>query len=233
MRVHKLLTILIAATGVVTAFADDTKPVIREGDSKRPLKERHQFNGTGSVSYEGVVTAIDENTLTLDGNGGVKWIKGTYKLHALDLHKAGEVQDWASGPCSYRWQDVKKGDTINVSVMKDQADGVFTPYVYEICIARRPGGELPKSQKPKEDTSWRYRSFLNDIDNGEDKTDEEITKMFPPHINGRTGMIDDPGGLPNEYKVKLTALREKLAAEKAKKQDKDLKAGPPAEDKKK
>jgi hypothetical protein len=225
MRQYLLLAVFLGV-GIAAALAQDGKPTIRDGDSKRPLKERHQFNGQGAVGYEGVVTEIDKDTLTLDGADGQRGRKGTYKFHALDLHKTGEVQDWASGPRCYRWQDVKVGDTVSVEVLRDEASSIQTPYVIEICIRRRPGDGLPQSLKPKEDTRWKYDSFLNDIDNGEDKSDVEILKLFPPVIDRRTGRIDHPGGLSNEYKIKLTALRERLEAEKAKK-DKDLKAAPP------
>lgn len=225
MRPCRLLTVLLAVS-TAGVFADDRKPEEKHKDSYTPVKERRKFNGQGGESYEGVVTAIDKDSLTIDGKDGSRGKQGTYKFHALDLHKAGEVQEWAA-TWDYRWQDVKKGDTIHVWVVKDKEDGVFTPYVYEICIRRRPGDKLPESWKPKEDKArWQKDSLLNDIDNGEDRTDEDIQKLFPPHIDRTTGQIVLPGGVPNEYKVKLTALREKLEAEKAKK-EKALKAAPP------
>jgi hypothetical protein len=229
MRPWGLLTVLLAvnAAGV---FADDRKSEEKHKDSYPPVKERRKFNGQGGESYDGVVTAIDKDSLTIDGKDGGRGRQGTYKFHALDLHKAGEVQEWAK-EWECRWQDVKKGDTIHVWVVRDEQDAVNTPYVYEICIRRRPGDKLPESWKPKEDKNrWLKDSLLNDIDNEIDRTDEDIQKLFPPHIDRSTGRMILPGGVPNEYKVKLTALREKLEAEKEKK-DKDLKAAPP--DKKK
>lgn len=226
MRLCNLLAVVFAV-GVAGAFADDPKSVDKYKDSYSPVKERRKFNGQGSKTYEGVVTAIDKDSLTLDGKGGSKWLEGTYKFHALDLHKAGEVQEWAGDMHSYRWQDVKVGDTIHVHVVKEEESSVFTPYAYEISIRRRPGDKLPESQKPKEDKlRWQKDSLLNDIDNGKDVDDEEIEKLFPPHRDSATGKIDFPGGIPAASRDKLSALREKLEAEKAKK-EKELKAPPP------
>jgi len=228
MRPFKLLAVLltVGSAGWFGAFADDPKPEVNGKDL--PVKERRKCNGGGSESYEGVVTEIDKDTVMIDGRSHGGWgKKGTFKFHALDLHKAGKVQEWADPAYSYRWQDVKVGDTIKVNVLKDRESSVLTPYAYEICIRRRPGEKLPESQQPKEDKErWQKDSLLNDIANGKDVADEEIDKLFPPHRNIATGQIDFPGGIPQESREQLAALREKLAAEKAKK-EKDLKATPP------
>jgi len=226
MRLHTLLIALFVTTAAAV-FADDPKPEAKK-NSKPPLKEQRRFDWSGCVNYEGVVTEIDKDTLTIDVKGGAgPGRKGTYKFHALDLHKAGEVPETATEYGCYRWQDVKVGDTILVGVGKDKESSVLTPYVIELCIRRRPGDKLPESQKPKEDKKrWQKDSLLNDIANGKDVADEEIDKLFPPHRNSATGQIDFPGGIPQESREQLAALREKLAAEKAKK-EKDLKATPP------
>jgi hypothetical protein len=83
---------------------------------------------------------------------------------------------------------------------------------------------LPVSQLPKEDGRYRKDAMCNDIDNGEDVTEEEITKAFPPRFETPSGLLLNPGGLPVEYRTKLSAIRDKKEAEK---KQKDPKATPP------
>jgi chromosome segregation protein len=55
---------------------------------------------------------------------------------------------------------------------------------------------------------------------------KDITDLFPPLVDRSSGEVRRPGGLPGDYRGKLNTIRDKLDAEKAKK-DKDLKAAPP------
>ena len=137
------------------------------------------------------------------------------------------MQDWASAAHSYRWQDVKKGDGVSLWGQKDPADG--TRCVLDIAIYGRPGGKLPQSQKPKEDKSrWEKYSLLNDIDNGEDVSEEDILKTFPAFwtTSNKMPLLIKPAGLPEEYRKKLAENRAKIAEAKEKKQA-ELKATPP------
>lgn len=118
---------------------------------------------------------------------------------------------------------MKLGDRVQMMVVHD--DGEDKDYYYALVITRRPGAKLPKSQKPEEDQEGYARSsLLNDIENGEDVSAAEITKAFPPTFDKKSRAVVNPGGLSEKHRALLTANREKLEAEEAKK---ELKATPP------
>jgi hypothetical protein len=225
---HLPILLAVALLLPPTALAQEKKEVIRPGDSKLPLKQRHQFNHQGSQSYYGVVTEIDEDKLTIRCKELQTGKETETTLYAIDLLKAGEVQDWADSAHSYRWQDVKKGDTVHLWDKKDPTDG--TRYVFEIAVYGRPGGKLPQSQKAKEDKSrWAKYSLLNDIDNGEDVNEDDILKTFPAFWTTDSQdrrLLIKPAGLPEEYRNKLFDNRAKIAAAREKKEA-EVKAKPP------
>ena len=212
--------VVLAAVGGAAGVCTAQPTPVREGDKKLPFKARHQFYSSGMFPRKGAVTAIDKDSLTLRITHEKTKEETSETFQALDLHKAGEYHEWASGAEAYRWADVKKEDTLYVNAQKDKADG--TVYAIDFCISRRPGEKLPQSQDPKWDDRYKYESFLNDIDNGEDKTEEEILKLYPPQFE-RWGGLLRPSRLPLGYREKLTANKEKLEKEKKS----ELKAKPP------
>jgi hypothetical protein len=149
-------------------------------------------------------------------------------IYPCDILAAGKVVKSARGGGAYLWSDVKKGDKVLIEAIKD--DGEEKVYAFHIHITRRPGAKLPVGQDPKRDDRFARDSLLNDIDNGLDVNDEDVTALFPGRtiFNPSTGVAEfvRPAGLTKEYQEKLDAIREK-----AKKKEKDLKATPP--DKKK
>ena len=169
----------------------------------------------GTTLVEGVVDKIDADGMTVvevseDGQGVTE-----HRLTPVDLLKNGKLLRNATGCFGYRWEDVKRGDRVRVETLKDKSDGLT--YCLEISIRRRPGATLPKSQIPNADHGYLARRILNDLDNGENVTDEDIKKAFPPRDK-------IPGGLWGEHQEKLDAIRAKKDKEK---KDKDLKATPP------
>ncbi len=78
---------------------------------------------------------------------------------------------------------------------------------------------MPEGQNPKKDTNFKQRTILNDIDNREDVSDNDIAMAFPMRVDPKDGKVLSKSGLPNAYQLKLDAIR-------AQKKD-DVKALPP------
>jgi hypothetical protein len=110
---------------------------------------------------------------------------------------------------------------VEIMAVDDKSDGVC--YCMSICIHRRPKATLPESQYPRADSRYDPERLYNEIDNGNDVSDEEWRKVFGPEtrLDPRTGEEKPikPGETYKKYKEKLAALR-------AKKKD-ELKAPPP------
>jgi hypothetical protein len=178
---------------------------------------------SNSRLWHGVVDEVDEQSMTVgsleSGDGDVKSVV----MYPCDILAAGKVVKSARGGGAYLWSDVKKGDKVLIEAIRD--DGEEKVYAFHIYITRRPGAKLPVSQDPKRDDRHAKDSLLNDIDNGLDVSDEDITTLFPGKtiFHPRTGAPEfvRPAGLTKEYQKKLDAIREKA------KKDKDLKATPP------
>jgi hypothetical protein len=176
----------------------------------------------GTLDRSGVVSEVDADGMTfveIRDDGTVR----EHNVVPIDVLRKGDVLPRVWGMYAYRWQDVKKGDTVEVVMKKDPADGLM--YCLEICISRRPGAKLPESQNPKEDHRYDTSRIYNDLDNGVDVSDEELKKAFPPEkefrMNGKLVEPERPYWLPTEYEKKLDAIRAKKAKEK------NLKAKPP------
>jgi hypothetical protein len=100
-------------------------------------------------------------------------------------------------------------------------------YCTQISIRRRPGEKLPESQTPKKDRWYNAHRLLNEIENGNDVSDAEMLKVWPPKLDKKTG-VTTPGGLyTGKYKEMLDANRKRIAEKK----DKELKAKPVADKK--
>jgi hypothetical protein len=224
----RTLVLAIAATlgGSLLAVAQPTldKTVPRYTGVKKYTK----FPGNKQV-YEGVVGDVGKRTMTLRGSLAGEEKATWWTFDAVDVLADGGLLDGADGP--YLWSDMKKGDTVLLYVVRD--DDEQKPYVVAFIIYRRPGGKLPPSQDPKWDRLFADSSLLNDIDNGEDVSDDDIAKVFPPlEIPGTPGQPPPPprpGGLSEKYQKKLDAIRAKKAKEGEKKPD--LKAPPPLDKK--
>ncbi len=177
------------------------------------LKVKETARKVTSQSYKGVVEEVDADSLTL-----VVTDRGKVSRHEfvpIDLLRDGKTLPKVWGCYAYRWQDVQKGDTLDLMALKDDGDG--KTYCLEICIQRRPGAELPKSQNPDKDYRYAGTRIFNAIDNGEDVSEEDIRKAFPPEARPSGGRFD-PGGLIGSlypYREKLEANRERIAKEKA------------------
>jgi len=196
-----------------------------------PAKERagvRELTQTmsGMVRYTGIVGSIDADSMVVveaTDRGQVK----EHTFAPIDLLRKGEYirNKYSWGWYTYRWQDVKAGDTVTVEAMWDRDEKVW--YCMQICIDLRPKDKLPKGQEPDKDDYFAIRSLYNEIENGIDVSDEEIKKLLPPYVkvDKKTGekKVLDPGGLPRRWQEKLDAIREKAKKEK----DKDLKATPP------
>ena len=173
----------------------------------------------------GVVSDIDAEGVTviekLDDNK-----TKTHKFVPIDLMRQGDFFDTVPGHMSYLWTDMKKGDTVLLDVMKDDGDGLT--YCLSISIQRRPGAKLPKSQKPDRDSRYEIASIYNDLNNGEDVTDEQLEKLFEVNLRVYRGGKTPPKELVDHlesYRAKLQANRKRIAEEKEKK-EKELKAKP-------
>jgi hypothetical protein len=177
---------------------------------------------SGGNSHHGVVVSIDKATMVvrcqLTNDGPEK----EFVYSPVDILAKGEVLKSATGGLAYRWQDVKKGDTVRLNTQYD--DGEEKWYCLRICIQGRPGEQLPKSPDHENDGRYLRENLLNDLDNGLDVDDVLIAKQFPMITatepeSGRTELIR-PAGLPKEYQAKLDAIR-------AKKKEQAVKAQPP------
>lgn len=217
MRFYKTAAIL--ALALLPASVAWGQPALKPPPVVRMKDITHAPGGGKWVT--GVVEKVDDDgllLLELDGRGGVV----EHPILPVDLLRGGKVLKSATGPSAYRWQDVKRGDTIEVQAKQDDVDKEW--YCTRIEIIRRPGEKLPESQDPKNDGNYPWRRLTNDLLNGVDVTDEEILKVCPPRPErkGSDGTIipAKPGGLNAEWQAKLDAIR-------AKKKDKDLKVPPP------
>jgi hypothetical protein len=187
------------------------------------VREKREFVKVGAI-YHGTVVDIDKNEISMsyiDRRSG-KQLEGTFPV--IDLLTRGEYPSTATGAFAYRLQDVQQGDTVEIHVEKDLTEG--KQYCYEICIYRRPGKPLPESQLANKDRRYQSSKVLNEIENSNDVSDEEISVAFPMIRDKLTNAVVVVGGLPPAYLKKLTTIREKIAAEKAKKEA-ELKATPP------
>jgi hypothetical protein len=122
---------------------------------------------------------------------------------------------------------MKKGDKVDLMVIHDAGENKL--YVTRLMISGRVGGKVPPSQLPKGDEQRLAKSnLLNDINNGLDVSDDDITTVFPTeYLPGPPGGVAPPpipGGLNKEYQAKLDAIREKKAKDA---KDKSLKAPTP------
>jgi hypothetical protein len=180
------------------------------------IKTSTRFDFTHMKSYRGVVEEVKGDRVTVMCHDGDLKLKSR-TFTATDLLAEGGFHEKAlSASHTYLWADLKKGDSVSLETILDQEDKVT--YCVEIKIERRPGGKLPQGQKPEEERWFLPRSLQNDIDNGEDVSDEDIAKAFPLRPSKELGVPDKPGGLDKEYQKKLDAIRAKK---------KDLKAAPP------
>lgn len=166
----------------------------------------------GTLDRSGVVSEVDADGMTfveIRDDGTVR----EHHVVPIDVLRKGDVLLRVGGMYAYRWQDVKKGDTVEVVMKKDPTDGLM--YCLEICISRRPGAKLPESQNPKEDHRYATSRIYNELDNGVDVSDEELTKAFPPEkefrVNGKLVEPKKPYWLPAEYEMKLDTIRAKKA----------------------
>lgn len=174
-----------------------------------------------SRSFKGVVEKIDADELTLVE----KRDRGetmTHRFVPIDLLRNGQcIPDYFDGANCYLWADVKVGDTVRLETLRDGGDG--KTYCLQISIRRRPGGKLPESQNPEKDHWYNTHRLLNEIENGNDVSDEEMLKVWPPKVDPETKK-QTPGGLyTGPYREKLDANRKRIAEEKEKK-EKELKA---------
>ncbi|MEO2089139.1 MAG: hypothetical protein ABGY75_06535, partial [Gemmataceae bacterium] len=186
----------------------------------------------GSNVVSGVVEDIDADALTLLGKHGDDKVR-PFRYVPTDLLRDGKVVPGVFGCYAYRWQDVKKGDTVTLRVLKD--DGDQQTYCLMICINRRPGGPLPESQNPKEDHRYAGARIFNAIENGEDVSEQDIFEAFPPIAKKNSY---EPGGLVGghyHWRQKLDANRKRIAEEKEKglkAKSADGKSDPKKDDKK-
>lgn len=214
MRQHVRLLVVIVTAGLLAAVV----PPVATAQGKRPSQSKNVKALTRSVasnSYKGVVDSIDQDVLILTE----KLDGGRVQLHRLvpiDLLRDGLAIDDSFGMYTYRWADVKVGDTVTLEVLKDDGDGLT--YCLQICITRRPGENLPESQRPKDDSRYKWDRIFNALENGEDVSDEELNKAWPAIHSKRTGEFY-PAGMPTKtgfekYHDLLAANRKRIAEEK-------------------
>jgi hypothetical protein len=207
---------------LIAATTATEPPVKRVVPNPRVKEVTYCTNGT---CIQGVVDKVDEDGIVLVEHHERWETVREHQFKPIDLLRESEVLPGVDARFAYRWKDVKRGDTIEVTVKQDHLDKEW--YVLEISILRRPKATLPESQKPKEDrSSYLWLRIANDIDNGEDVSDEDILKACPPRpakvIGSETVTPAHPGGLTKDWQVKLDAIRAKKNEK-----DKDLKASPP------
>jgi hypothetical protein len=214
-----LVAVVLVGEPTVVPAADPPDPP----PAKRKIRELTN-TVSGSKRYDGVVKKIDKDGMTLVVvEGGKDPVE--HQFAPVDILRRGETMTEVFSNYTYRWGDVRRGDTVRVDTREDEEEEVV--YCLAICIRRRPGGKLPESQQPKEDAE-RYAkdAILNDIENREEVSDADIQKAFPPHpaIVHRGMLVRGalPGGLPAEYQLTLDAIRanKKEAEVKAKSPEK-------------
>ena len=202
---------------VVLALVLSSAAAIAQGP--KVLNVRRINEPVACSSHKGVVNKIDADEITVTVNVRDNITK-TYTFVPIDLLRDGAyIQDDVVGMYAYRWTDVKEGDRVEVEVLKDDGDGKW--YCLRISIRRRPGGKLPESQNPKKDRWYDAHRVLNEIENGNDVSDEELLKTWPPETDRRTGE-SHPGGLSKtgwtaKYRDLLEANRKRIAEEKKEK----------------
>jgi hypothetical protein len=161
----------------------------------------------GTTHYTGVVEAVSDDELVLVETLEDETVR-EHRFAPCSVLRKGEIIRFHTSASSYRWGDIKRGDTVRVDTKKDRVDGLT--YCLEVCILRRPGAKLPEGQDPKKDKNFRQRSILNDIDNHLDVSDEDIAVAFPKRVDPKDEQVLTRGGLPNAYQLKLDAIREKV-----------------------
>jgi hypothetical protein len=223
-----LLVLAAWLLGPTLTFAQLTD-LEKRGLKGENVKKTTDFRREAGTGYWGVVILKGDDFLILRYDEPKSKFNGTeIVLFPVDVLKEGGVHKSARGCYSYLWADVKVGDGISVSALIDEADPTRS-YCTEIYITRRPGGKLPVPQWPKKHTALAAMTILNDIENGEDVSEADIMKAFPRTNRPPEPGITDSYVLPPASRDKLTANRERIAAEK----EKELKATPPKTDEKK
>jgi hypothetical protein len=212
------LRVLAVLAVVLTPTVGRADPPKEPGNREDRVKTTTTVLGVKSV--EGVVAKIDADGLTVVEVRKFGQEPIEHHLLPTDHLRAGKVPRSVSPRDAYRWEDVKVGDAVELSVAQDHIDK--QRYCMRICIVRRPKGRLPESQM--NDPDFPGLRLMNDLDNGVDVSDEEIMKVCPPRkevrdTRGNLLQAASPGGLNKEWQAKLDAIRAK--------KDKDLKATPP------
>lgn len=209
-------TMILGLTLAGAVAAPPDKPAKAEARLKTTTRK------VSSRPVEGVVAKIDKDGLTLVETVEFGQEPKEHHILPIDVLRDGNILPDVFGRRAYRWQDIKAGDTVELSVAEDHIDK--QTYCLEINIKRRPKETLPESQKPKEDNYYLVYRLYNDLENGTDISDEDIKKAWPPRPERKdeSGKVTPahPGGLSKEWQEKLDAIR-------AKKKEAELKAKPP------
>jgi hypothetical protein len=217
-----------------TSTTPDAPAVDPKGYGAKEVKLRKGLRND-EWRYLGVVVSIDKEKMVFDGKAdGSQLVREQHRftLYPIDVLAAGKVLTDIIAHDAYRWEDVKVGDTVEVLMKEDKEE--LRRYVCTIRICRRPGDKLPPCQDMKRYTGFEGDNLFNDIDNGLDVSEEDITRLFPPRWyfeKGKPPKLLRPAGLPEEWRTKLSINRAKIVEEMEKKKDKDLKAPPPPEKK--
>jgi hypothetical protein len=215
---------VVAITVCLATQAHSQPPAIDGPKRYTPnvgTKSKILFNAVSINSFDGVVEKIDGTSVTILGRWTDLEKAKSHTFEAVDVLANGGLREGTYGDNAYLWSDIKKGDTVELGVVKDDGDGTW--YCVDVGIRRRPGAKLPESQNPKSDERrFRRDTIYNDIDNGLDVDEDDIAVAFPGKVNPWTGQVLKERGLPADYLKKLEANREKIAKEK-----KELEAKPP------
>lgn len=189
-------------------------PKTGDGTENRQVKGRAIF-GEGSRGHWGKVVKIDETEMHIrcvySGDDTPK----VRVFRPIDVLANGKVLDGMPG-ASYRWQDIQKGDTVTVDIVRDVDEKI--DYVVSIRLDLRPGGKIPEPQNMKDgETHYLRANVRNDIENGLDVSEEEIQKAFPykpnPFAPLPAGVTPPTDRLPDDYCKKLSDIRAKKEKE--------------------
>lgn len=226
MRRDVLLMCMVVISAGLSAVGQAQPPATPARAEGRVKTTTERLSSGRTV--KGVVGKIDTKGMTLVEVNQATVETKEHHLLPIDHLLEGKVLSDVNPRFAYRWKDVKEGDTVELYVAEDHVDK--RRYCLEIAIERRPKGKLPPSQLEGEDKYYPWHRIFNDIENGEDVSDEEIKKAFPPRPErrdheGRLLRSATPGGLGAEYQKKLDAIRAKK-----KEQEKDPKAAPPGKE---
>ena len=197
-----------------TALSDDSASIEARVSGVRKLDRC----SSPAIGYEGAVILKTEGSLIL--RSYCKYLKSTVDrtFYPVDLLAQQKRVSGANGCRAYLWSDVEKGDLIEVDTMHDEVENLT--FIFAICIQRRPGKPLPKGQDHKNDHRYAKESIYNEIESGHDVDEVMIGKTFvaEKYVNRITGreIILDPGGLPEKYRERLRASRDRIDAESAK-----------------